>query len=72
MFVHGDKKVPPKYLLLGEILLRLLLLHSKFVVHLLSAFTDVFSFAQLVDVGQTLPGLSFGFCEDVFDLGIVL
>lgn len=60
------------YLLLGEILLCLLLLHTKLVVHLLPSFTDVFSFAQLVHVGQTLSGLSLGFYQDVFDLWIVL
>lgn len=67
-----EEKNPTKYLLLGNVLLSLLLLHSKFVVHLLTSFTDVFSFAQLVHVCQTLPGLPFRFYQDVFDLWIVL
>lgn len=67
-----EKKTPPKYLLLGDVLLCLLLFHAEFVVHLLSAFTDVFAFAQLVHVCQTFPGLPFGLYQDVFDLWIVL
>lgn len=66
------KKNLAKYLFLGKVLLCLLLLHSKFVVHFLPSFTDVFSFAQLVHMGQTLSGLPLRFTQDVFDLWIVL
>lgn len=61
-----------QYLLLCDILLGLLLLHSKFVVHLLTSFTNIFPFAQLVNMCQTFPGLPFRFCQDVFDFWIVL
>ncbi len=70
--VSYDTKTSPKYLLLGNVLLSVLLLHSKFVVHLLPSFTDIFSFAQLVHMCQTFPGLPFRFHQDVFDLWIVL
>lgn len=72
MAINYDKKTPSKYLLLGNVLLSLLLFHSEFVVHLLPSFTDIFSFAQLVHMCQTLPGLPFRFYQDVFDLWIVL
>lgn len=60
------------YLLLRDVLLSLLLLHAKFVVHFLSTFTDVFPFAQFVDVCQTFSRLPFGFCQNVFNLWIIL
>lgn len=66
------KNKPLQYLLLCYVLLSLLLLHSKFVVHLLTSFTNIFSFAQFVNMCQTFPGLSFRFCQDVFDFWIVL
>ena len=69
---NREKKTPPKYLLLGDVLLGLGLLHAEFVVHLLASFTDVFAFAQLVHVRQTFPGQPFGLHQDVFDLWIVL
>lgn len=72
MSINYDKKTPPKYLLLANVLLGLMLFHSEFVVHLLSSFTDIFSFAQLVHMCQTFPGLPFRFYQDVFDLWIVL
>lgn len=79
----GEKRIKPGrsvniesrtvfYLLLGDVLLRLLLLHAELVVHLLASFADVFAFAQLVHVCQTLPRLPFGLTQDVFDLWIVL
>lgn len=61
-----------RYLLLCDVFLSLLLLHSKFVVHLLASFTNIFPFAQLVDMRQTFPGLPFRFCQNVFDFWIVL
>lgn len=72
MQINYDKNIAPIYLLLGNVLLSLLLFHSKFVVHLLPSFTDIFSFAQLVHMCQTFPGLPFRFYQDVFDLWIVL
>lgn len=60
------------YLLLANVLLCLLLFHSKFIVHLLPSFTDIFSFAQLVYMCQSLSRLSFRFSKDVFDFGIIL
>lgn len=56
-----DKKTPAEYLLLSDVLLGLLLFHSEFVVHLLPSFTDIFPFAELINVCQTLPGLPFRF-----------
>lgn len=70
--ISYDEKTPTIYLLLGDVLLGLLLFHSEFVVHLLPSFADIFAFAQLVDVRETLPGLPFRFHQDVFDLRIVL
>ena len=48
------------------------MLHSKLVIHLLSALADVLAFTQVIHVGQTLPGLSLGLLQDVFDLWIIL
>lgn len=67
-----NKNTPLQYLLLCDVLLSLLLLHSKFVVHLLTSLTNIFPFAQLVNMCQTFSGLSFRFCQDVFDFWIVL
>lgn len=60
------------YLLLSDVLLSLLLLHAKFVVHFLPTLTDVFSFAQFVNVRQTFSGLPFGFSQNVFNLWVIL
>lgn len=60
------------YLLFGEVFLRLLLLHSKLVVHLLSTLTNVFAFTEVINVGQTLPWLPLRLGQDVFDFWIVL
>lgn len=63
---------PLLYLLFCDVLLSLLLLHSKFVVHLLTPFTNIFPFAQLINMCQTFSGLPFRFYQDVFDFLIVL
>lgn len=60
------------YLLFGEVFFGLLLLHSKFVVHLLSTLTNVFAFTKVIHVGQALTWLSFRLGQDVFDFWIVL
>lgn len=72
MPINNDNNIPPKYLVLGKVLLSILLFHSKLVVHLLSSFTDVFSLAQLVYMCQTFSVLPFRFYKDVFDLWIGL
>jgi len=72
MPIYCDKKKTCKYLLLGDVLFSLLLFHSKFVVHFLSSFANIFSFAQLVHMCQTFPRLPFRFYQDVFDLWIGL
>lgn len=61
-----------QYLLLGQVLIVLLLLHSKLVVHLLTTLADVLAFAEVVDVGQALPWLPLRLSQDVFDLRVIL
>lgn len=61
-----------RYLLLCEVLIILLLFHSKLVVHLLATFTNVFAFTEVIDVSQALPWLPLRLCQNVLDLRVIL
>lgn len=67
-----DRPGVTAHLFFSEVLIVLLLLHSELVVHLLSSLADIFTFAQVVDVHQALPWLTFRLGQDVFDFWIVL
>ena len=41
-------------------------------VHFISTLTNIFPFAQIVNVTHTLPWLSFRLVYDIFHLGMVL
>lgn len=60
------------YLLLLNVFISFILIHPKFVVHLLAPFTDVLPLTQLIYVGQTLLGLPFRFHQNVFDFWVGL